>query len=248
MSNPSASDSFRPRPPSAVHSPSPAGQVLANLLKAMSGAGGDAEERYARALDEARAQAADVMIEIARADRETDERNYGLRWALVYAATQLETVESLPYLRSVVGTPIPPETSEDPHEFSVVTEETILRTTAIDGLESLVNAGESEVVDILFTALEQPSLSMRRAAVQALLASPDGEQWRDRISESLPPRQHFLLDIRRVGISDVPHVRDPRVHLVEGAGEESEPPPLLPEDRRQPGSRPGGDTPLLREP
>lgn len=248
MSNPSASDSFRPRPPSAIPSPSPAGQVLANLLKAMTGVGADAEERYARALDEARAQAADVMIEIARADRESDDGDYGLRWALVYAATQLATVESLPYLRSVVTTPIPPESSEDPHEFSVVTEETILRTTAIDGLEGLAAAGEPDAVDSLFTALAQPSLSMRRAAVQAILASPNGEQWRGRISEILPPEQHFLIDIRRVGISDIPQVRDPRVHLVEGAGEESEPPPLLPEDRGDPEGRPEGDTPILREP
>jgi hypothetical protein len=248
MSNPSASDSFRPRVPSTVHSPSAAGQVLANLLKAMAGAGADAEERYARALDEARAQAADVMVEIARADQDTDERNYGVRWTLVYAATQLSSVESLPYLKSVVTTPIPPESSEDPHEFSVVTEETILRTTAIDGLENLATAGDAEAVDILFTALGQPSLSMRRAAVQALLASPNGEQWRDRIREILPPTQHFLLDIRRVGIADVAQVRDPRVHLVEGAGEESEPPPLLPEDRGSPEPRPEGDTPILREP
>src|SRR3712207_8247200 len=46
--------------------------------------------------------------------------------------------------RSFVRTPIPLERSKDSHSFSTVAEETILRTTAVDGVEQLAAEGNDD--------------------------------------------------------------------------------------------------------
>jgi hypothetical protein len=145
----------------------------------------------------------------------------------------------VPFLKSVVLTPIPPEESPDSHTFSTVTEETILRTTAIEGLERLAVDGSDAALDVMLGALDQPSLSMRRAAVQGILATTRGAELRDRLAEILPEDQRFLLAIQRAVVQDVPQVRDPRTHLADKAGEKGAPAPLLPEDSQRAGGGPG---------
>ncbi|WP_330286785.1 hypothetical protein [Streptomyces sp. NBC_00576] len=217
------------------------------MAAAMTAADEGAQARYDEMLGRLRERPEDAVAEIARAEGRVGSRDFAGRWALIHTASALRHDAALPYLRSVVATPIPPEESADAHSFSTVTEETILRTTAVEGIEHLAVEGSGQAVEALFLALEQPSLSMRRAAVQALLATPGGERHRSRLMELLPEGQRFLLDVRRVDVRDVPQVRDPRAHLAEGAGAEPSPPhPLLPEDRDDHGGTNGSDAPRLR--
>ena len=145
------------------------------------------------------------------------------RWAARHPA-------ALPFLRNLILTPIPPEESPDPHSFSTVAEETILRTTAVEGVGYLAR-DRANAVGTLFEALRQPSLSVRRAAVQSLLGSRRGRKLRAQISNALPEEQRFLLDLKAVNVRDVPQVTNPERHLSE-AGRRGgiAPAPSLPGD------------------
>ena len=171
---PTESDSLESSPSAQdLIGDSPAGVVLQNFLEAIEGAGDEAEDAYERAQEELRRNAPDVTIEIARAMRGCDEEDYPSRWALTYAAGRLQSDSALPLLRSLILTPIPPEKSNDPHSFSTAAEETVLRTTAVDGVRDLVEQGSREAREALFEFLSVPSLSVRRAAVQAILRVGD---------------------------------------------------------------------------
>ena len=169
-SAPSASDALRqPERRRALPSDSPGGTLLRNFFGAMSASGDDADAQYRRALTDLRKHADLVMVEIARSHSRCNERDYPTRWAHVHAASELRHPAALPFLRNLILTPIPPEESPDPHSFSTVAEETILRTTAVEGVGYLAR-DRANAVGTLFEALRQPSLSVRRAAVQSLLA------------------------------------------------------------------------------
>lgn len=223
-----------------------AGRLLEELIAAMYSGGAEAQDRYDEILYRAREMAGDIVVEIARAEGRSDPHDYSRRWALIHAAGELHYEGSVPFLKNVVMTPIPPEEAPDPHTFSTVTEETILRTTAIDGLERLAADGSDAALDVLLAALEQPSLSVRRAAVQGVLATTRGEELRDRVAELLPEDQRFLLEIKRAAVQEIPQVRDPRAYLADDTGETGARAPLLPEDDRTDGGRGLGEPPTTR--
>ena len=137
---------------------------------------------------------------------------------------------ALAFLNYIVQTPIPPEPKEPSHGFSIVGEETILRTTAIEAIGYLASKGNEKAVDALLGALKQPSISMRRAAVQALRGTKQFKKLHDRVRAELPPDQHFLLTLSTPKVDRVPQVSDPRRFLSEQARSvETEPSPGLPE-------------------
>jgi hypothetical protein len=80
-----------------------------------------------------------------------------------------------------------------------------------------VKESQGEAVEALFRALRQPSLSLRRAAVQALLSTKDAKELRPRVSAYLPPEEHFLLELTTPEVSDVPQVERPERFLSEEA-------------------------------
>lgn len=196
------------------------GQVLANFLDVMNASGDGAEEDYRAGLEELRKHSAQVVLEATRMESACDTWDYPTRWGLVYAVTVLEDAAALPFLRSVVLTPIPPEAGVDPHSFSTVAEETILRTTAVDGVSQLAREGSGEAIESLFEFLSVPSFSIKRAAVQGLLAAEQGESLRPRIEERLRPDERMLLDIRPLDVSKVAQIESPERHLAEGAREQ----------------------------
>jgi hypothetical protein len=232
---PSASDSLqgdRTRP-----EPRPASQaavLLANFFAAMNAAGDDAEDEYRAATAALRKDADIVMVEIARADNDCDRRNYPQRWAHVHAAAELRHPAALPFLRNLVLTPIPPEESTDPHSFSTVAEETILRTTAVEGAGALAAGGNRAALDALLEFLTQPSLSVQRAAVQSILKTPRGTRLRKRMEALLPGDRHFLLDLKPIDVREAPQIRRPERKLSEaGRRARIEPAPNLPGDEPQ---------------
>jgi len=231
---PRSADSLNVNPGASDTDPvsnSPAGRLLRDSLNLMNDPRAEAGERRADALSEMRQRAGDVVVEIAAAEAAADRENYPLRFQLVHTAAELKRPEALPFLRQFVRTRIPPERSSDPHSYSTVAEETILRTTAVEGVEQLAAEGNNEAREALFEFLRQDSLSIRRAAVQALLAT-GGEGMRRRIQQALPEQQRFLLDIRRVEPDEVPQIEDPQRHLKEQRRPGGTPPaPELPNDR-----------------
>jgi HEAT repeat protein len=216
-------------------SQSPAGILLQNALQLMNAFGEDAEERYKEVLEALRANAADVMAELASASNTCYEDDYPFRWALTHLAAELRSPAALPYLRNVVLTPIPPERSKSPDSFSTVAEETIIRTTAIEGVQYLAEAGDDEALQALLSFVRVPSFSIRRAAVQGVLATKEGEQYRDRLAELLPPDQRFILDLRRSDVREVQQIEAPERTLRPGARDKTAAP-------RIPG-QPEGDAP-----
>jgi hypothetical protein len=228
--SPDSSDALRVRRGErTVFSDSPAGVLLANFLAAMNRTGDDAEETYRRALKQLQANADLVAVEIARAENDCNKRDYPTRWALVHAAAELRDAAALPFLRNLVSRPIPPEQSRDPHSFSTVGEETILRTTAVEGVGYLAAEERREALEALFEFLKQPSLSIRRAAVQSILSAPGGGRMRRRIAALLPDEHQFLLELKSVDVRDVPQIEKPQRHLTEaGRRERTEAPPDFP--------------------
>jgi hypothetical protein len=227
---PDSSDALRVRQEERiVLSDSPAGVLLVNFLTAMHRTDDDAEETYRRALKQLQTNADLVAVEIARAESECDERDYPTRWALVHAAAELRHPAALPFLRNLVSRPIPPEQSRDPHSFSTVGEETILRTTAVEGVGHLAAEENRDALEALFEFLKQPSLSIQRATVQSILATPRGGRLRRRIAGVLPEEHQFLLDLKAVDVRDVPQIEKPERHLSEaGRRERAESPPDFP--------------------
>ncbi len=194
-----------------------AGRLLKNFLFAMNSVGDDAEANYKEKLEELKKHSEDILVEIARAEGASMEEDYPLRWALVHAASELKHPAALRFLRNLVFSPIPPEKSKDPHSFSTVGEETILRTTAVEGVEYLSEMGVEEAKKTLFDFLELPSISIRRAAIQAIYATVKDESKLKELKSRIPKDQQYLLNIKRVEVKDVPQIKDPTKYLKEGA-------------------------------
>jgi uncharacterized lipoprotein YbaY len=202
-----------------------ASNALRRYLSAMYSQGDDAAEIYRGALEPLRSNPEGVVAEIANAEPMLKETDYPSRWTLIFAASELRHPAALAYLRTVALSRIPTERSSDPHSFSTVTEETILRTTAVEGIGHLARENNQEATDALFQCLARPSLSIRRAAVQQLLQIPGGHQYRERIAAALPEDQHFLLNLRRMDVRDVPQIRNPE-QLLARTPHTNFPPPL----------------------
>jgi hypothetical protein len=230
-----APDSFRLGGAGETGRLSPTGQLLMNFLAAVNAAGDDAEETYKRALEALRRKADEAIIEVARLENCCHAGDYPTRWGLIYAAAELRHPAALPFFRSVVLTPIPPERSPDPHS-STVAEETILRTTAVDGVADLARNGDKAAVEALFDFLAVPSISVKRAAVQGLLRVDQGESLRGRIEERLCPEDRFLLDIRPLDVRKAQQIGDPESQLSDEGRKASKPAtPDLPDRARASG-------------
>jgi HEAT repeat protein len=228
--SPPTGDVLSPAKSSEYQVSSRTSAAISNYLRAAVQVGEDAEENYQRALADLRRHPETATVEIAAAYGRVHARDYPLRWALVFAAGELKHRSTLAFLNYIIETPIPPEPKEPSHGFSTVGEETILRTTAIEAIGHLASEGNEKAVDALLRALKQPSISMRRAAVQALRGTKQFKKLHDRIRAELPPDQHFLLTLSTPKVDHVPQVSDPRRFLSEQArSAETEPAPGLPE-------------------
>jgi hypothetical protein len=211
---PATGDELSGKRPTRVRiSASPAGVRLRNFLNVVYSLGDNAEEDYQRALRELSEYAEEVLAEIARASADCHEQDYPLRLALVQTAVSLRHPAALPYLANLVKTPIPEEQSGDPHSYSTVAEETIIRTTAVDGIAEHAKNDDERAVALLMEFLRIPSFSIRRAAVYGLLATKNAEEYREKIKCSLPEDQQFILDLRKTAVRDIPQVKDPTRHL-----------------------------------
>ncbi len=109
------------------------------------------------------------------------------------------------------------------YSTSTVAEETILRTTAVDGVARLASGGSKEAVEALFDFLDVPSLSVKRAAVEHLMGVKQGESLRGRIEERLCPEYRFLRDVRPIDVRKVTQITDPEKDLTDQGRRSSKP-------------------------
>jgi hypothetical protein len=210
---------------------------IERYLKTLYATGEDAEERHKRALEELRRDGGEAVIALAKAEAGCQRGDYPRRWALVYAATRLSHDAALPYLRELVLTPIPSPKVRDAHAFSVAREETILRTTAIEGVGRLARNGNKRALEALLGFLEIPSISVCRASIQAILSAEPG--YRDQIAERIPRGFRHLLDVRPAQVTTVPQVKDPKKHLrIKKPLAKPLPPDLTPIPSGRPAKRP----------
>ena len=211
--SPGTDDALGSRPHAVAAEPGRFARRIDRYLAALYLTGDDAGELHDQALAELTREPEETGIALARAEGACNRRDYPKRWALVYAATRLDHEAAVPYLRQLVLRPIPPRDRRDSHGLSAAREETILRTTAIDGLGRLASRGNKRALDALFECLDIASISIRRTSIQAILsAKPD---YRKRIVERLPANFRYLLDVKRTEVTKVPQVKDPRKHLRE---------------------------------
>jgi hypothetical protein len=188
---------------------------LDNYLAASHALGDEAEEEYARSLGELRADPQSAVVEIAQALGACDTRDFPKRSALIFAACELRHPAALALLVSIVETPIPPEPADHSHAFSTAANETALRTTAEEGIGHLAKGGDPGALEALFRFVEMHSISIQRAAVQAILLTNPDPSIVERLKRELPARQHFLFSLETPKVEEVQQVTDPTRHLAE---------------------------------
>jgi hypothetical protein len=185
---------------------------LLDAVAVMTSGGVHADDSYQRTLRDIREDTEFIEILLRTADSLPEEA-YEERWALTQLAVDLQHPRTAEYLAALIRRPVPPERSEDPgHGQSTVTEEVILRTTAIEGVSRLTREGtdatRGQIESLLGTLLETldstPYLSLRRAAWFALVDSgnPDAV---GRARDLLARRgEEWITTMRRIPVEEAP--------------------------------------------
>jgi hypothetical protein len=197
---------------------SPEGLVR-NAITLMSASGPHAEADYQGALRALARQPAAAVAAVSEMYRATAEDHYITRWAHVQLLSDLRDKAALDLFQNVLATPIPPEKAPGMVTYSTVGEEVMIRTTAIEGITRLAAAGDRRARDLLRKYAQHEVFSIKRAAVQGYLeaAGPDA---RDDLRKVLREQDHFILDLRRTDVHNVPQ---PRVERP--SSRKDEPPP-----------------------
>ncbi len=142
---------------------------LTDALGTMTAGGPDADEAYTREVRKL-ADDGDFVILVLKTLEAVEESAYPERWALLQLAIDLRHPAAGEYLSDFVRRPIPKEQAKDTvHGVSTVTEEVILRTTAIEGLARLFRRDFDATEPLLEVAGSSDYVAMRRAAWFALV-------------------------------------------------------------------------------
>jgi hypothetical protein len=185
-------------------------RTLIDALGAMTASGPDADEVYnglVRRLGEDK----EFVVVVLKTLESLEDSDYQERWALLQLAIDLEHPAAGEYLAEFVRRPIPEERSQDPvHGVSTVTEEVILRTTAIEGLARLFRRDVDSTDVLLETVGSSDYAAMRRASWFALI---DGgrddavERARGLLQES---EYGWIVDVRRISVQEAEQ-HDPKL-------------------------------------
>ena len=175
---------------------------LLDLVGAMTENGRDADRNYQDMLRRHREDEDFVVLVLKTLDA-LDESWYVERWALVQLAVDLEHPIAAEYLTDFVQRPIAEEQTEDTaHGLSTVTEEVVLRTTAIEGLARLARQGVDTTDALLQTISSSDYVAMRRAAWFAMV---DGgsEEGLQRARQLLDDRgDGWIAELRRLPVRE----------------------------------------------
>lgn len=185
---------------------------IAEAINRMGGAGEHAEACYQQALDALGRRAKEVVKALAEELDRLDESSFLDRWALVQLMAELKHESSLEPLDRLLASRLPEERSKDPHSFTTVGEEVMIRTTAVEAATRLAADGSERACELLLRHTACENFSVKRAAIQGYLAH-GGEKARDVLLKQLPERDHFILGIQRVDVRQVPQAQG-GLHLV----------------------------------
>ena len=196
---------------------SPNAQIRAAIAQ-MSALGPNAEADYQMSLRRLASNPQEAVAAISDVYRRVSEDQYLSRWSLVQLLSDLRDPAALSAFENILSTPIPPEKAPQMNLYSTVGEEVMIRTTAIDGITQLAARGERQALELLLRYVQHDVFSIKRAAIQGYLqvAGPEG---REQLLKTLPPQDHFILDIRQVDVQNVPQPR------IEQAYQERDQPP-----------------------
>lgn len=184
----------------------PLNEQIVEAVNRMGGAGDDAEANYQAVLDALRQNAAEVVSIVTSEYRDLLENQYLDRWSLIQLLTELRHPASLAVLDEILSSRIPPERSNDPHSFTTFGEEVIIRTTAVEALTQISADENREALELLLRHTRHENFSVKRACIQGYLAH-GGENARETLLEVLPESDHFILNIRREDVRNVPQPR-----------------------------------------
>lgn len=202
----------------------PLNDKLTETVNRMGGIGADAEHKYRKSLAELSKAAKEVTAIIATEYEQMPSDQYLDRWSLVQLLTDLNEPSTISALEQIVSSKIPPEKSEDPHSFSTVGEEVIIRTTAIEGITQLAAVGDERAKELLLKHATNDNFSIKRAAIQGYLTY-GGKDARDILLKTLPEQDHSILDIQRTDVRRVPQAQG-GLHIVNRDKDELPPPDL----------------------
>lgn len=185
-------------------------RTLIDTLGAMTASGPDADGVYNSIVRRLGADEEFVVV-VLKTLESLEESQYQERWALLQLAIDLEHPAAGEYLAEFVRRPIPEERSKDPvHGVSTVTEEVILRTTAIEGLARLLRRDFDSTDVLLEIVASSDYAAVRRASWFALI---DGgrvdavERARALLQES---EYGWIVGLRRVPVHEAEQ-HDPKL-------------------------------------
>ena len=185
-------------------------RALIDALGAMTAGGPDADEVYNRIVRRL-GEDEEFVVVVLKTLESLDESEYQERWAVLQLAIDLEHPVAGGYLAEFVRRPIPEERSQDPvHGVSTVTEEVILRTTAIEGLARLFRRDFDSTDVLLETVASSDYAAVRRASWFALI---DGgrddavQRARGLLQES---EYGWIVDLKRIPVQEAEQ-HDPKL-------------------------------------
>jgi hypothetical protein len=179
------------------------------------------DTRYAASLNSLKQNAAEAAPVIAQLYRATPETAYVERWSLVKVLADLHHPQSLSHLDAIANTPLPAAQGEGADR--TLCEETMIRTTAAEGIARQAGTGDAGALALLLKNCLNPIFSVRQASVQAYLAH-GGPQARATLERLIPRNEHFVLDIREVSAADMPQSQPGAVKRTSKAPEVPTPP------------------------
>lgn len=177
---------------------------VADALSVMTASGARAEDDYRKLLRSARRD--DEFAEIlAKTAASTEADAYEERWALTQLLVDLENPAAVGYLADLVRSPVPEEKAEDPsHGLSTVTEEVILRTTAMEGLSRLQRRGADTAEVLLESVASAEYVALRRAAWFALVDGGAEDAARHARALLVERGEEWIADIKRIPVEEAP--------------------------------------------
>lgn len=179
---------------------------ILEAINRMGAVGNDAEEKYQKSLKELKPHATNVVEAIGEELKLVPTTQYLDRWSLIQLLADLQDPASLPLLDTILSSKMPTELYKDPHARSSLRQETINLTTAVEAITRIASEHNRQATELLLKHTAHESLSVRRASVQGYLLYGGGEA-REKLLKHLPQQDHYLLDIRKMDIQDVPPIR-----------------------------------------
>jgi hypothetical protein len=178
--------------------------LIVAAVNGMGAVGDDAEETYRRALGALAGRADEAMGVILAEYEDLPEEQYLDRWSLVHLISELRLPGAVKALNRIITSRVPAERAPDSHDISTVTEEVMIRTTAVEGVVRLSADGVEEARRVLLRHARNRTFSIRRACVQGLMETGTDEDKKELRSLLKERGEERLLEIRRMDVREVP--------------------------------------------